>query len=253
MLKYKSLLVVFALVFTGLLACDDSGMKQEIESLKENQAAIQKDIKEIKEALKDGPQKKPQRPQFEEVVLSVDGNFMKGDENAPLTIVEFSDYQCPFCGRHVKNTYPQIEEEYIKTGKVKYVFADFPLAFHKEAPEASEAALCAGDQGKFWEMHDVLFNNQRALQAENLPKYAQEAGVNNMESFNACLKNDKYKKTVDDNLEAGKKAGIRGTPSFILGYSTPDNKDVKFVSMIRGARPFESFKSEIDSLLAEKE
>lgn len=250
--NYKSLLVLSIFLFTGLLACDDSATKQEIEKIKETQAAIQKDIKEIKDSL-DSPRKKPQRPEFEEVVLSVAGNYVKGSEDAPITVVEFSDYQCPFCGRHVKNTYPQIEEEYIKTGKVKYFFADFPLAFHKEAPEASEAALCAGDQGKFWEMHDVLFNNQRALQAENLPKYAAEAGVADLEKFNKCLSDDTYKKTVDDNLEMGKKAGIRGTPSFLLGYSTPDNKDIKFVSMIRGARPFASFKSEIDPMLSDKE
>lgn len=252
MLKKNIFIAGFLLSILILLpGCDSEQVTSDIKELKENQAAILEDIKELKESQKSPT--KPQRPQFEEVVLSVEGNPFKGNADAPVTMVEFSDYQCPFCGRHVKNTYPQIEEEYVKTGKVKYVFADYPLAFHKQAPKASEAALCAGDQDKFWEMHDVLFNNQRALQADNLPKYAEEAGVADMAKFNKCLSDDKYKKTVDDNFEAGKKAGIRGTPSFLLGYSTPDNKDVKFTNMIRGARPFDSFKTEIDSMLAEKE
>lgn len=91
---------------------------------------------------------------------TVDDDAVKGDANAPVTIIEFTDYQCPFCSRHFEQTFGQIESEYIDTGKVKYVVRDFPLGFHPNAQKAAEAAECAGDQGRYWEMHDQLFSNQ---------------------------------------------------------------------------------------------
>jgi len=254
MSKFKIILSSMVFIFLGLTACSEI-TDSDLNEIKENQKAMLEELKAIRKGIESGPtraQQRPQQPQFKEVVLSVADNYIKGDENAPLTVVEFSDYQCPFCGRHFTNTYPQLEQEYIKSGKVKYAFADYPLAFHPLAPKASESALCAGDQGKFWEMHDVLFKNQKALQPENLPKYAEEAGVGELATFNECLEKEKYKDTVSDNFAAGQKAGIRGTPSFIIGYSTPDNKNVKFVKMVRGAQPFVAFKTEIDAMLNEK-
>ncbi len=90
-----------------------------------------------------------------------------GDKNAKVTIIEFSDYECPFCGRHYQQTYPQIKKNYIDTGKVKMSFKDFPLSFHQSAQKAAEAARCAGDQGKYWEMHDKLYSNQESLGVDN--------------------------------------------------------------------------------------
>lgn len=253
MLKNLSNIFLFMVVLVSISACDQLA-NEDIKEIKENQKVILEELKEIKKSIASGPRRAQQQPQpFKEVVMDVDTNYFKGDKNAPITLIEFSDFQCPFCGRHVKNTYPQIEKEYIKTGKVKYMFADYPLGFHKQAPKASEAALCAGDQDKFWEMHDVLFNNQRALQPENLSKYAEQAGVGDMAKFNECLEKETYKETVSENFADGTKLGVRGTPSFFLGYSTPDNKNVKFTKMVRGAVPFANFKAEIDGLLNDQE
>ena len=249
-------LVAFAVcfIFLGALGCDTgSGTNEEIKELIENQKAMLEELKEIKQALKSQPAGRPGQQAPQNVVISVDEYKIKGAADAPVTLIEFSDYQCPFCGRFASNTLPQITKEYIDTGKVKLAFVDYPLGFHKFAPKASEAAHCAGDQEKYWEMHDVLFENVRALQPENLPKYAEAAGVTDIESFNTCLDSGKYEELVKGGVAMAQKAGVRGTPGFHLGYSTEDDKNIKSVKFIRGAVPFATFKTDIDKLLSEKE
>src|SRR4030066_1699916 len=134
-------------------------IKEDLKALKEGQANMQKELQEIKTLLKSRPAAAPAEPQ--NVVLNIYKAPFKGNKNAKLTLIEFSGFQCPFCSRHVQQTMPQLEKDYIKTGKVKYVFFDFPLDFHKNAFRAAEAADCAREQGKFWEMHDKLFEDQK--------------------------------------------------------------------------------------------
>src|SRR3989338_199678 len=111
----------------------------------------------------------PQKDNTENTALparikaSADDDPFKGSKDAPVTIIEFSDYQCPYCARFDQQTLPALTDNYINTGKVKFVYRDFPLAFHKNAQKASEASECADEQGKFWEMHDKIFENQQAL------------------------------------------------------------------------------------------
>ncbi|WP_373045561.1 thioredoxin domain-containing protein [Vulgatibacter sp.] len=159
----------------------------------------------------------------------------KGPENAPVTIVAFSDFECPFCSR-VNPTIEQVMKEY--DGKVKFVFRDYPLPFHAKAPKASEAAHCAEEQGKFWEMHDVLFANQKALEVTDLKKHAGTIAGIDQAKFDACLDSDKHAETVKKNMEAGEEAGVQGTPAFFVN-GTP----------LSGALPFEEFKKVIDSEL----
>src|SRR5206468_2296125 len=132
-------------------------LKKEIMALSDTVKAMQKDLQDIKALLqRGGPPPAP-----ENVVLDLGNNPFKGQKTAPLTMVEFTDYQCPFCGRYARETYAQIEKEYIATGKVKYVLLDLPLeSIHKFAFKAAQVANCAGEQGKYWEMHDRLFANQ---------------------------------------------------------------------------------------------
>lgn len=248
MRKFLSFVFLIGFLSIGIIGCDTS---DSIDQLAENQKQIMADIKEIKEALKNQPAKPGQQAPLN-VVLDVDDRKIKGDPNAPVTLVEFSDYQCPFCARHFKNTYPQIVKDYVDTGKVKIAFVDYALDFHKLAPKASEATHCAAEQGKYWEMHGVLFENSKALQPENLPDYAKKAGVGDIDAFNECLKNNKYKYLVDSGKALAQKAGVRGTPGFHLGFSTKDNKNLKSAKSIRGAVPYDRFKTEIDALLADK-
>jgi protein-disulfide isomerase len=167
----------------------------------------------------------------------MDDDPMKGDINAPVTIVEFSDFECPFCERYYSQTYKQIDEQYIKTGKVRYVFRDYPLSFHPDAQKAAEAAQCAGDQGKFWEMHDMIFENQHAMGVGNLKSYAEGMGLDS-QLFNQCLDSGKYSQEVLDDQQDGARYGVSGTPTFFINGK-----------IVVGAQPYSVFKEAIDAEL----
>ncbi|RKH13935.1 hypothetical protein D7Y13_23575 [Corallococcus praedator] len=159
----------------------------------------------------------------------------KGPENAPVTIVEFSDFECPFCSRAIASV-DQVTKTY--GDKVRLVFRQFPLEFHKQAQKAAEASLCANDQGKFWEMHDALFANQKALGVEDLKKTA--AGLKlDTAKFNTCLDSGEKAAQVKADQADGSKVGVNGTPAFFINGI-----------MLSGAQPFEEFKSIIDAELS---
>ncbi len=174
--------------------------------------------------------------------VSIDGDQCLGSEDAPVTIIEFSDYQCSFCARFWEQTLPQIKEEYIDTGKVKFVYRDFPLGFHGNAQKAAEATECANDQEKFWGMHDKVFEGQGEWgggDAVTIFKgYAAELELDEDE-FADCLDSGKHTGEVQKDMEDGMAAGVQGTPAFFI--------DGIFVS---GALPFEAFKQIIDVELA---
>jgi len=172
------------------------------------------------------------------VEVSADDDPVKGDKNAPVEIIEFSDFQCPFCGRFYEQTLPDIEKNYIKTGKVKLVYRDFPLSsIHPYAQKAAEAAECADDQGKFWEMHDKIFENQRAIGITDLKGYAKDLGLDTGK-FNDCLDSGKFAAEVQKDTSDGRAAGVTGTPAFFINGKK-----------IVGAQPYENFKAIIDAEL----
>lgn len=184
-------------------------------------------------------------------VLSIAGAPYLGKRDAPLTLVEFSDYQCPYCSRHATQTMPQIVQTYVETGKLKYVQREFPLAkLHPSAPKAAEAALCAGDQGKYWDMHDQLYKNQHQLDRDDLATHAETIGLD-MAGFATCLDGNKYTQRVQSDIEDGAKAGVKATPSFFLGLTdTDDPNQIKDIIYYQGAHPYKVFQSAIDQLLA---
>ncbi|HYX91450.1 MAG TPA: thioredoxin domain-containing protein, partial [Myxococcaceae bacterium] len=145
------------------------------------------------------------------------------------------DFQCPFCSR-AAGTVGQVLENY--PGKVRVVFRHFPLEFHKQAPKAAEAAMCAQEQGKFWEYHDLLFKNQDKLMPEDLKQHAQALGMD-MAKFDQCFSSGKYAEVVKKDMEAGQKAGVTGTPAFFINGM-----------MISGAQPIDEFKRLIDAELS---
>ena len=171
-----------------------------------------------------------------------------GRADAPVTIVEFSDYQCPFCQRFFATTLPALEKDYIEAGKVRYVFRDYPLdQLHPRARKAAEAAHCAGEQGKYWEMHDALFRNQSALDLPQLSEYARALGIDGP-SFDACLSSGRNASRVSRGVSDGSAAGLQGTPSFVIGKTKNDN--IVEGTPIRGAQSIETFRQVIDRLLA---
>ena len=192
----------------------------------------------------------PTPPARIQTVLGVDDNPFKGDGKAKLTIIEFSDYQCPVCAGHFRETLPQIEKDYIKTGKVKYIFRDFPIeTIHPQAPKAHEAAHCAGEQGKYWAMHDRLFANQKALTPPDLSRHAEGIKLD-LARFDPCLDSGRHRPKVMKGIADGLKAGVKGTPTFLLVLRGPDGELVNAAKGIRGAPPYDKFKAAIDSLLS---
>lgn len=177
----------------------------------------------------------------------VDDDPVIGDADAPITLIEFTDYQCPFCARHFTQTYGQIKKEYVDTGKVKIVLRDYPLGFHQHAQKAAEAANCAGDQDLYWEMHDMLFNTQATWSslADAVPtfkQYAKDLGAN-ASTFDSCLDSDKYKDEIAKDMADGAASGISGTPGFwIIG---PDDQS----QQVSGAFPYDTFKNAFDGML----
>lgn len=159
----------------------------------------------------------------------------KGPANAPITIVEFSDFECPFCSR-VNPTIEQVMETY--GDKVKIYFRHYPLNFHANAQKASEASMCAHDQGKFWEMHDLLFAEQQQLGVDQLKDKAERLGLD-LAAFSECLDGDKYADLVQSDLREGSLAGVSGTPGFFINGR-----------LISGAQPFSAFQEVIDEELA---
>lgn len=181
----------------------------------------------------------PSAPAPSAVKVSVDDDTVMGSDDAPVTIIEFSDYQCPFCSRFWSQTLPQIKSEYIDTGKVKFVYRDFPLSsIHPSAQKAAEAAECAGEQEKYWEMHDKVFANQQAIDVASLKAYAQQIGLDTAK-FNDCLDSGKMTAEVQKDFSDGQAAGVSGTPAFFINGK-----------LVSGAQPFSVFKQAIDAELA---
>jgi protein-disulfide isomerase len=161
----------------------------------------------------------------------------KGETKAPVTIVEFSDFECPYCSK-AEETVKQVMKEY--SGKIRLVYRDFPLPFHPNAQKAAEAAHCAGDQGKYWEMHEKLFGNQKALAVAELKGHAKALGLD-AGKFEKCLDSGDKAPVVDKNRKAGADVGVQGTPAFFINGV-----------MLSGAQPFSEFKSIIDKELAKR-
>ena len=245
-----------ALLLPAVVAAQSSddlkALRQEIESLKAGIGAVQRDVQDIKNLLQGlrQPAAPPSPITPEAMEMSVTNAYAKGGPGARLVLVEFSDFQCPFCGRHAKQTLPQIEREYVSTGKLLYVMRNLPLEqIHPDAFRAASAAECAGDQGKYWQMHEKLFGNQQALSAADIARYAQETGVE-PNAFKQCIDGDGHAAKIRQDLTDAQAAGVNSTPTFFLGFSEGGGK-VKIVRRVQGAHPYPVFKTAIEGLLAE--
>lgn len=179
--------------------------------------------------------------------VSADDDPFLGSKNAKVIVIEFSDYQCPFCRSFWKDTLPQLKKEYIDTGKIRFVYRDYPLSFHAMAQQFAEAAECAEDQGKYWQMHDKIFSEQDkkgqgtiTSTVNDLKLWAFQIGLDKNQ-FNQCLDSGKYKSEVQKDFDDGNKAGVSGTPSLFINGR-----------FLVGAQPFSAFKAVIDEELKKK-
>jgi protein-disulfide isomerase len=181
--------------------------------------------------------------------LHMEGAPMLGSKDAPITMVEFSDYQCPFCQRFHLQVYNEIKKDFIDTGKVRFYSRDLPIdQLHPNATRAAQAARCAGDQGQFWALRDIMSAHPENLDLNSLVADASSLKIN-PDTFRACVESGKYKEAVKSDLLEAMKIGADGTPSFVVGKSTPDGVDGE---LIVGAQPYSLFQAKFKSLAVEK-
>jgi protein-disulfide isomerase len=224
-----------------------AGDSKTMESILEELKAIRQVLEKMeKQGLGVGVgQQRPARPTT--ATVAVGNKPVIGSESAPVTVVEFADYQCPYCLRFTRMTFPYLKRDYIDTGKVRWVALNLPLPFHKDARKAAQAAHCAGEQGKFWEMREELFKNPQQLGEEFLPQHAASVGVD-VDAFKACLASDRHLVDIDQDAKDAGKVQLTGTPSFIIGKSASDKITGQVVV---GAQPLNVFTAAINKALGD--
>jgi protein-disulfide isomerase len=227
--------------------CADPQEISEIKAKVDEIQASQKDIVAKLDGLGKGqqqilakapaaPQKPPQEDPDKVYTIPVGKSYAKGPADAPVVIVEFSDFQCPFCSQAAA-LIKQITDAYPK--EVRFIYKNYPLPFHKEAMPAAKAAIAAGKQGKFFEMHDQLFANQRSLNADFYAKAAQEIGLD-VEKFKKDMEDASTQALISEEMKQAQQASVRGTPTIFINGKKP------------AGRSFELYKSIIDAALKEK-
>ena len=241
-------LIIFSLQYYTPAEETAPDQNNKTNGLTVEQEAVNRDRELLKKLMLQSQQRLPD-PEVKDMEFEVGDNPIEGSTSAKLIIVQFSDYSCPHCARYVKEIYPEVLKKYISTGKLRYVVVDFPLPGDLPATRAAEAAHCASDQGKFWEMHEEIMYDQESLDDVN----SMAASVNlDMDKFKECMESKKYAALVNDNISLGTKLKIPSVPGFIIGKVDPANpKKVKGISYIRGAKPFAYFQQEIDKALAD--
>ena len=181
------------------------------------------------------------------VHLNLDAReYSLGSSDAPLTLLEFTDYQCPYCRRFQSETWPLLKKNFIDTGKLRVIVRDLPLQFHSAARPAAEAAHCAGEQGKFWEMHHALLTGADPLDAAGIDRRAREVGLD-LERLHSCIQANRYEAAIARNIATADALDIHGTPAFVLGRMEHGGLEGQ---LVEGAQPYSEFAAALRQLLA---
>ena len=254
-MKIRPLLALLAFVALPQLfaqsAPGPASMEEQIEALKQGQAQMMRELQEIKAMLKSGANAGPAlkvQPQAH-VVANVSGEPFRGDAKARVAIMEYSDFDCPYCGSYARELYPKLDAAYVKTGKVKYFFRDLPLEEHPQAGFKANLARLAGEQGKFWEAHDWLFAHQVPMDAKGEDAFAKELGLDRAK-LGTAAEDGKYNPVIQASMNTARHMQITGTPAFLLGTLSPDGRVFTAEKVFLGARTFDEFKEALDGLLA---
>jgi protein-disulfide isomerase len=232
-------------------AADYQALRKELDLMRERIAQMQKEI----DALKTAPPTAaagaagPIVP-MTNVTFNLSKAPLKGGASARVAMVELSDFECPFCGRYARETAPQLMKQYVDSKRIAYAFLHLPVATHAFAFKAAEAAACAGDQGKFWEMHDVLFARQgSALAPAFLPAKGDAVGLDKT-TYHTCLSTSRHAPTIQADLAQIARFPRTGTPTFYIGTLDPATKTFKSSVRIVGAKSLSVFQQAIDEQLA---
>jgi protein-disulfide isomerase len=226
------------------LAAQDAGKDEGITRQQADQ--ILNELRQIRQLLEKQQAQAP-RDREEQAIktkLNLEGFTMLGSKEAPLTIVEFTDYQCPFCQRFHTTSFPDLKKNYIDTGKVRFYSRDLPLDFHPNAMRAAQAARCANEQGQFWKLRDVMGANPNKLDMDSLLADAADLKMD-VSAFRACVESEKYKNAVQTDVMEALKIGASGTPTFVIGKSTSDGVDGE---LMVGAQPYSLFDQKLKEL-----
>jgi len=215
-------------------------LRQELKVLQDEVRSLKSEVG--KKAVAAQPQAKKAGP------IKIADSPTIGDKKAQIAVIEFSDYQCPYCRRHFQQTLPEIEKNYIDTGKVKYVMKQFPLGFHAKAKGASIAALCMDKikPGSYWKAHKAIFNGETKLESSAYLALAKSLKIK-QSRYEKCVDDPAMAKVVDTDMAQGESVGVSGTPAFLVGKIV--NGEVVDGRLITGARPYSSFSNAIDQLL----
>jgi protein-disulfide isomerase len=240
-MKKSSIIVLLALALALPLG---AGGKKDQEGITREQAdEILKELRQIRELLEKGA--RPGSGDAAEVRMNLEGGPWLGNKDAPFTLVEFTDYQCSYCRQFHLSTFPELKKQYIDTGRLRFASRDMPLDFHSNAAHAAEAARCAGEQGMFWELRDRLITHADRLAPADIGGYAREIKLDALQ-FQNCLASGKYADVVKKDVATAEGFGVNGTPTFLLGKSTPDG--VSGVILV-GALPFAAFEARLKALV----
>ena len=226
-------------------------LKKEIEALKASQAQMQKSLDEIRDFLKAATGGRFGGPSIVGASVEIAGAPANGPATASVTLVEISDYHCPFCRRHFQQTQPQLYSDYVNAGKVRHVFLHYPIEqLHPDAYRSHEAAMCAAEQQKFWQLHSKLFDAP-VRTIEQLVPIGESVGIDGA-AFRACLESGRHAQEVKDSVARIQKLGINGTPAFLIGRTPPPGTPFKAAKFVEGAQPYSVFKAALDEVLASK-
>jgi protein-disulfide isomerase len=221
-----------------------------MKAIERGQSKILEELQSIKTLLQSKQAAPNTPPQIDVRGVEFDllGNPMIGVNDSKVVMIEFTDYQCQFCGRFVRDTFSEIRKQFIDTGKIRYAVMDNPLAMHNMAKKAAEASHCASAQGKFWEMHDQMMRKQESI--SDLSSITVGNGIN-LPQFEDCLNTNRYTEYVSKEMALAQKLGITGVPGFIIAeIISEDPLRVRGIRSMYGAQPFTIFQSEIENALA---
>jgi protein-disulfide isomerase len=239
-----------AVLTTALVLAASGRLRAEDTITREQADTLIKEIRELRQAIDAlrAPRRQAERPPDEKVRVDVAGGPVLGRADAPVTLVEFTDLECPYCRAFHVGTFERLKREYIDTGKVRFITRDFPLDFHPNARPAALAVRCAGEQGKFWEMRHAVTLNANALSRELYDRLARELTLDGGR-FSACIGADRYRTEIEHDMDEAAKAGVSGTPTFVIGATTPGTAVEG--QRIVGAQPYPVFEAQIKALLGE--
>ncbi|MGB9454667.1 MAG: thioredoxin domain-containing protein [Bryobacteraceae bacterium] len=221
-----------------------AGASQEPGITRQQGDQILQELRQIRQLLERQQQQQPAGPPAK-IKMNLEGAPVMGDKDAPITMVEFTDYQCPFCRQFYTQTFAELKKNYIDTGKVRFYSRDLPLdSMHPNAMRAAEAARCAADQGQFWKLRDVIGNHPDKLDLESLLADAEFLKLD-VTAFRVCVVAEKHKSEIEADLMEAMRIGADGTPAFVLGKSTPQGVDG---DLVVGAQPYNIFDLKLRSL-----